>query len=739
MYPHPFDAASASCDRNTSDQCCDLAIASLSSPDTFSASIRKDSNMTSSPPYVPQLRLFQDWLRQTRGLEFSSYAEFWKWSVNDVESFWMSLWGYCGIESGNPPGRVLADARMPGASWFPGTEVNYSREVFKHIADAERAGVPAIISDNEQGEVRILTWSELHRQVATFAVTLESLGVGRGDRVAAYMPNVPETIVAFLACASIGAIWSVCAPDMGTGAVLERFGQISPKVLIGAGSVRYAGKSVDRHHTLRELREKLPSVEHLILVDGPLPSNLENAISWEQAMTPGREPQSFEPAWVPFDHPLWIVYSSGTTGLPKPIVHGHGGMILGMRCVGLHLDLGPSYNLNSFGERFHWYSSTGWVMWNAQLSGLLSGTTVCIYDGSLNGTRERADWSVLWRLAAKHRVTFLGSGAAYYATCTKSGVAFADCGDLSALRALGSTGSPLAAEVQRDLSLRLDAARFDFGAEQPVWWSNISGGTDFCGAFIAGNRELAQTPGRMQCRVLGHAVEAWNDAGASLIDEVGELVCSQPVPSMPLYFWGDRDNERYRASYFDVYPGIWRHGDWLEVTQDGSCIIYGRSDATINRQGLRMGSSEIYRAVEPLPEVVDSMVVDLEWLGRESYMALFVVLSEGTALDSTLRESIENAIRTSLSPRFVPNEVFQVPAIPRTLSGKKLEVPIKKILLGAQVEQVVQRESMANPESLAWFTAFAGQRLEADPAARNIRERAKVGEVHFVRHPWLRA
>ncbi|RUR66601.1 acetoacetate--CoA ligase [Variovorax guangxiensis] len=661
-------------------------------------------------PNIPQIRLYQDWLRETRGLAFDSYDALWRWSVTELDAFWQSIWDYARIESPTPHTAVLAESRMPGARWFPGAQVNYAREVLRHVDAAHAAGMPAIVSDNELGQVREMSWPEMRRQVASVALTLKSLGVKRGDRVAAYMPNVPETIVAFLACSSIGAIWSVCAPDMGTAAVADRFRQIEPKVLIAADGVHYGGKPLDRSAVLRELRGQLPSVQKLLLVKSPYAaSSVPHDVEWTQAIArDDAEVAAFEPEWLPFDHPIWIVYSSGTTGLPKPIVHGQGGIILTMHACGLHNDVGASYGANNFGERYHWFSSTGWVMWNSQLSGMAFGATICIYDGNPAGSKEKPDWGVLWRFVARHKVTFFGAGAAYFTNCMKAGLVAKECGDLSRVRALGSTGSPLPEEVQRWGSRQI----LDAGSKE-VWWCNISGGTDFCGAFVGGNRDLPEVPGQMQCRELGHSVEAWNEQGQPVIGEVGELVCTRPIPSMPLYFWGDEGNARYVSSYFDTYPGVWRHGDWIRIGEDGGCIIYGRSDATINRQGLRMGTSEIYSAVEGLPEVLDSMVVDLEYLGRDSYMPLFVVLRPGVALDDAMRARINNAIKTSLSPRFVPNDIFQVAEIPRTLSGKKQELPIKKMLLGQPIEKVVNREAMANPGSLDWYVAFAAQRASA--------------------------
>jgi acetoacetyl-CoA synthetase len=672
--------------------------------------------MSPTAPNIPQIRLYQNWLRDRHGLVFDSYDALWRWSVTDLDAFWQSIWDYMGLQSPTPHATVLAGARMPGASWFPGAQVNYAREVLRHVDAADAAGLPAIISDNELGQVRELSWPELRRQVASLALRMRALGIARGDRVAAYLPNVPETMIAFLACSSIGAVWSVCAPDMGTAAVLDRFRQIEPKLLIAVDGVHYGGKPLDRSGVVQELREGLPSVQQLVLLRTPfaaqaLPNSVD-FVDFQGAVQRDDEAvRAFEPEWLPFDHPIWIVYSSGTTGLPKPIVHGQGGILLTMGACALHYDFGASYRPNNLGERFHWYSSTGWVMWNAQMSGLTLGATIVLYDGNPAGSKERPDWSVLWRFVARHGITFFGAGAAYFSNCMKAGLTAADCGDLSRVRALGSTGSPLAEDVQRWGTALAKSA----GAKD-VWWCNISGGTDFCGAFIGGNRELPEVPGQMQCRLLGASVEAWNENGQPVIGEVGELVCTKPIPSMPLYFWGDAGNARYLSSYFDAYPGVWRHGDWLKIGEDGGCIIYGRSDATINRQGLRMGTSEIYSAVEGLPEVLDSMVVDLEYLGRASYMPLFVVLRSGVALDDAMRARINNAIKTQLSPRFVPDDIFEVAEIPRTLSGKKQELPIKKLLLGQPLERVVNREAMANPGCLDWYVQLA-QRRAADAAA----------------------
>ena len=729
-------------------------------------------------PHIPQIRLYQDWLQRTRGLQFDDYEALHHWSVMDLPNFWQSIWDYFDLQSPTPHHAVLLDARMPGAKWFPGAQANYARQVFRHADAAHAAGQPALISHDEASLAsgappRSLSWPELRQQVASLALHLRAQGLQPGDRVAAYLPNIPEAMVAFLAVVSLGGIWSICAPDMGTAAVLDRFQQIEPVVLIATDRVTYGGRTLDRSAVVAELCAGLPSVRHVVLHSVQETPELiaSQAVFTLACAKNDAETASFEPLWLPFDHPLWIVYSSGTTGLPKPIVHGHGGTLVVALSQMLHNDVGCSYAPNAFGERFHWYSSTGWVMWNAQLSGLLGGTTCVIFDGNPGGTKDTPDWTTLWRFAARTGVTFFGAGAAFYANCLKAGVDLSALPGLNTVRALGSTGSPLSVEAQNwgtEQFKRINATTSELlrqqgprdwlrqtaGAAAPsglepaapklleqlwtgdrseasgerrpascidthavndrggsIWWCNISGGTDFAGAFIGGNRELPLVAGEMQCRLLGCAVEAWNESGDAVLGEVGELVCTQPIPSMPLYFWGDTGQVRYLSSYFDMYPNVWRHGDWLKVTASGSCIIYGRSDATINRHGLRMGTSELYSAIEALPEVLDSLVVDLEYLGKDSYMPLFVTLRPGLLLDDALKTRLNNAIKTALSPRFVPNAIFQVPDIPRTLSGKKQELPIKKLLLGQPLAKVVNLDAMANPACLGWFVAFAQRHL----------------------------
>jgi acetoacetyl-CoA synthetase len=668
---------------------------------------------------TPQIIRYTGWLERERGLKFDAsttagYDALWRWSVNDLNAFWGSVWGFYGLQSPTPHSAVLADDKMPGATWFPGAQLNYAQQVFRHADAAHAAGHPAIVFQNEpmreRGELSETSWPELRRQVASLAAHLKRLGVQPGDRVAGFLPNTPQTAVAFLAVASLGAVWSVCSPDMGPVAVLDRFRQIEPKVLIACDGYVYGGTAHDRLPVLRGLLAELPSVRDVVLWryldDHADPQSLaapQRAVHDFTAFT--ADAATFTPAWLPFDHPLWVVYSSGTTGLPKPIVHGHGGVMLeGLKMLGLHNNLGPTVET---GDRYHWYSATGWIMWNSQVGGLLLGTTICIYDGSPSGRSGAADWSTLWRFVADAKATFFGAGSAFYASCLKADVKPAAVADLSQLRALGATGSPLASDCYRwvyDNVPKVDG--------HDIWLAVISGGTDFAGAFIAGLPTLPVVEGEMQCRCLGAAVEAWNEQGQPLVDEVGELVCIKPMPSMPLYFWNDPDNKRYHDSYFDMYPGIWRHGDWLRITPNGGSIIYGRSDATINRHGIRMGTAELYRAVEALPEVIDSLVVDLEYLGRESYMPLFVVLREGITLDDALTRKLREAIKAGLSARHVPNEIFQVSAIPRTLSGKKMELPVKKLLMGTPAEQVFKLDAMGNADCVPWFVAFAGRRSQ---------------------------
>jgi acetoacetyl-CoA synthetase len=659
---------------------------------------RQPIRVPSEPDFrSAQITCYMTWLAQSRGLHFPHYETLWRWSVDDLEGFWGSLWEYFNIRASTPYQQVLASREMPGARWFPGATLNYVDQVFRHSTDQR----PAILWGNETGQHGELGWRELERQVASVAGALRRMGVQPGDRVAAYLPNVPQTIVAFLATASLGAIWSVCSPDMGSESMLARFQQIEPRVLIACNGYVYGGQHYDRSGLIADLVESLPTVRHVVWVDNietrSLPTLTVDASRWAELIA---EEATLRPHRVPFDHPLWIVYSSGTTGLPKAIVHGHGGIILEhLKLMALHNDLGPE-------DRLHWYSSSGWVMWNVQVGGLLTGTTVCIFDGNAAGDAARPDLYTLWRFAAEKQVTFFGAGAAYFSSCRKAGIEPGRESNLGRLRSIGSTGSPLSPDTERWLYESLGSN---------VWVHSVSGGTDIASAFVGGNRTLPTYLGEMQCRCLGARVEAWNDEGQAVMDEVGELVCTVPMPSMPLFFWNDRKKERYLESYFEMFPGVWRHGDWIRLTPRPTArgaIIYGRSDATINRHGIRMGTAELYRVVEAVPQVLDSLVIDLEYLGRESYMPLFVTLRTGKQLSESLKNEINRRIRTELSPRQVPNAIFAVPEIPRTLSGKKLELPIKKLLLGYPAEKVLDRASMANPDSLAWFVDFARRRAE---------------------------
>jgi acetoacetyl-CoA synthetase len=605
---------------------------------------------------------------------FDSYEELWRWSVEDLEGFWGSLWDYFDVQSARPYERVLGRREMPGAEWFPGAELSYAEHVFRMAGDDR----PAILHASELRGLSEVGWGELRDQVARIAAGLRRLGVERGDRVVAYMPNIPETVAAFLACASIGAIWSSAAPEFGAPTVIDRFKQIEPKVLLAIDGYRYGGKDFDRRDRIRELEEAIPSLERTVVLP-----YLGDEGDWDEVFSDEAE-LSFER--VPFDHPLWVLYSSGTTGLPKAIVQGQGGILMEhLKKSRLHLDLSPE-------DRFLWFTTTGWMMWNFLVGGMLAGATIVLYDGQPDPER-------LWTFVRDAGVTCFGTSAGFIGACMKAG---AEPPELPEMRSVGSTGSPLPVEgfewvyehVKRDL-----------------WLFSTSGGTDLCTAFVGGCPLLPVYAGELQARCLGAKVEAWDEEGHGLADEVGELVITEPMPSMPLYFWNDPDGERYRSSYFDLYPGIWRHGDWIKITPRGGAVIYGRSDSTINRQGVRMGTSEIYSAVEGVPEVLDSLVIDVQRADGQDWMPLFVVLREGARLDDDLRARIARRVREHCSPRHVPDEVLQVEEVPRTLSGKKLEVPVKKILMGTDPGHAASRDSLANPGSLDYFSDLAGRVL----------------------------
>ncbi|NTW01125.1 MAG: acetoacetate--CoA ligase [Oscillochloris sp.] len=633
------------------------------------------------------MQAYMAWLAVQREVYLNDYAALWQWSVDQVEDFWASLWDYFGIQSPTPYTAVLSSHTMPGARWFPGAQINYAEYVFRN-ATAEH---PAMLFQSERQSLSVISWAELRHQVAAVAACLRKMGVVSGDRVVAYLPNTPHALVAFLASASLGAVWSSCSPDFGSPSVIDRFTQIAPKVLFAVDGYQYGGKPFDRHAAVAELQAALPSLEQTIFIPyldtAAEPTGLRSVTMWAEVLsTPGE--LQFTP--VPFDHPLWVLYSSGTTGLPKPIVQSQGGILI-QHLKDLHLQL----NLKP-GDRFFWFSTTGWMMWNMLVSGLLVGAVVVSYDGS----PAFPDMGVLWQLAEQSNMTFFGTSAGYITALMKAEIAPGRDYDLSKLAGIGSTGSPLPPE---GFEWVYDQVKAD------LWLASVSGGTDICGCFVGGCALLPVYSGEIQCRCLGVCAEAYDTDGNPVTGVMGELVIEKPMPSMPIYFWNDPGDTRYRESYFEIYPGKWRHGDWIVVNERGGVVIYGRSDSTINRQGIRMGTSEIYRAVESVPEVLDSLVIDLEGLGGAAYMPLFVVLRAGLELDAAITKKIKLAIRSALSPRHVPDEVFAVPDIPRTLSGKKLEVPVKKILMGVPVERAANPDSLKNPELLTYFVALATQ------------------------------
>jgi acetoacetyl-CoA synthetase len=634
-----------------------------------------------------ELARYMRWLAERKDLRFDDYLALHRWSVEKLEDFWASLWEYFDIRASAQYTRVLDARRMPGAKWFDGARLNYAEHAFRRAG----GGSPAIVARSEARPPREISWRELEREVASIAAALREMGVRPGDRVVSYMPNIPETLAAFLATASVGAVWSSCSPDMGSGAVLDRFRQIEPKVLFAVDGYRYGGKDFDRRAVLAEIVRELPSLERVVFLSyldvSARPDGLRAAIAYADLL--GRAaPLAFEQ--VPFDHPLWIVYSSGTTGVPKAIVHGHGGIVLEhLKTLFLHEDMRP-------GERFFFMSSTGWIVWNLLASGLLAGCTLVVFDGN----PAYPDAGEVWRVMGETRTKHFGCGAALVAASMKAGVEPAKISDLSALEAISVTGSPLT----------VDAFEWLYAKVKRDWWVNpISGGTDIACGFVVGHPMAPVTAGELQCKALGVAVEAFDEAGRAVVNEVGELVVTEPMPSMPLYFWSDPDGKRYRESYFELYPGKWRHGDWIRFTERGTSVIYGRSDTTINRYGIRMGTAEIYRVVEAVPEVLDSLVVDLEYLGRKSFLPLFVVLRPGCVLDDALKARIKARVREQASARHVPDEIYAIEEVPRTLTGKKMELPVRKLLLGMPLEKVASADAMANPRSLAFFVELAGR------------------------------
>jgi acetoacetyl-CoA synthetase len=660
-----------------------------------------DTLWTPDAATIDQARItrYARWLAAERNVLTDGYQQLWQWSVAEPGPFWASIWDYFGVLGERGEGPWLSGGQMPDVTWFGGTTINYARNMLRHAHSApERT---AVIYDSEAGRAGQISYAELERQVARVQAGLAALGVGRGDRVAAYLPNCPEALVALLATASLGAIWTACSPDFGATSVIDRFAQIEPKVLIAVDGYAYGGRRFDRRAEVSSIAAALPGLEALVTVDylgtGQPEEVGARQLGWAELADPGRTPSgplAFDE--VPFDHPLWVLYSSGTTGLPKPIVHGHGGIVLEhLKALCLHQDLGER-------DVFFWYTTTGWMMWNYLAGGLLAGTTIVLYDGS--AVYPATD--TLWRLAASTGVTYAGTGAPYLLACMKEQLRPAAEHDLSRLRGVGSTGSPLPPEGFRWVYEAVAS-----GSAAPAFiLGSYSGGTDVCTGFVGPCPLLPVRAGVISGPCLGARVEAYDEAGQPVIGEVGELVLTRPLPSMPVGFWNDPGGERYRASYYADYPGVWRHGDWIMILPDGQggqagCVIYGRSDATLNRGGVRMGTSEFYRVVERFDEIADSLVVDTGRLGQEGELILFVVLADGHELDAELAGRIKAALRAELSPRHAPNEIRPVPGIPRTLSGKKLEVPVRKILLGTPAAEAADPQALANPEVLQFFVA----------------------------------
>jgi len=635
------------------------------------------------------LATFMRWLADKKGVHVDGYAALHAWSVNEVEAFWLAVWEFFELRSATAIDCVLTARTLPGAHWFVGASLNFADHCL-----SRRDGALALIAVSEDGRRETFTYAELSEHVARARAGLKRLGVGLGDRVAAYLPNGPEALIAFLATASLGAVWSCCAPEFGVPAVLDRFTQIEPRVLFAVDGYRYGGKSFNRLAAVQSIAEALPSLAHVVVVERlGQQCELPNVLSFAQFMSE-TEPLVFDA--VPFEHPLWILYSSGTTGLPKAIVHGHGGILLELnKALSLHCDLKRE-------DRFFWFSTTGWMMWNFLIGGLLVGCTLVLYDGS----PAEPDIQRLWRLAQDEGVTFFGVSASFLQACQKAEIVPGRDLDLSRLRSIGTTGSPLLADG-------FGWVYANVGAEAPaeILLGSVSGGTDVCTAFVISCPILPVHAGELQCAALGAKVEAYDAHAQPVIGDVGQLVLTLPLPSMPLFFWGDASGERFLDSYFSTYPGVWRHGDWVKINEHGGMVISGRSDSTLNRGGVRMGTSEFYRVVEAVPEVSDSLVVDTASVqDPNGKLYLFLVLKTGVALSDPLIATLKRRIATEISPRHVPDQIVKIEEVPRTLSGKKLEVPIKKILMGHDAAHAVSRDTLKNPAAIDFFVAWANDR-----------------------------